>query len=485
MEEVKDTRSWTPRGVERSTRPYPRPMRSLLILLCIAAAPLQSAAAQAPDNAANVLVIIGDDMGVDRVAAYGFLKEDGTPVSGPTPTLDRLAGEGVLFRNMWSNPFCSSTRATALTGRYSLRNGIGHYVSLAYMKTRPGMRHDLRVLPSILPETYYKALIGKWHLADTSGEELRSGALHPIHCGFDYHAGSFANFTEEQTYFSWEKLVSTREGSHLETCTTYATIDTTDEAIGVIKERAGKPWFLWVAYNAPHKPLHVPPAELHSQKLPDGNPAKHAVAHTKAMVEALDHEIERLLAAIPEDVMARTTIIFFGDNGTLKSAVEAPFPPKHGKGSPYNGGVNVPFIVAGAAVSPQARGQECQALVNTTDLYRTIAEIIGVGEQAEEGVDSVSFLPYLRDPGAPSAREYLYAERFLPNFIPPAQIGARSNHVTAIRDARYKLIKRPFMRAELYDLSVDYHELNDLNAGELNVEQQAAFKRLREQLNSF
>jgi hypothetical protein len=130
----------------------------------------------------------------------------------------------------------------------------------------------------------------------------------------------------------------------------------------------------------------------------------------EAMVEALDTELGRLLAGIPPDVRARTTVIFLGDNGT-----DACLSPLPAKSTLYERGINVPFIVAGSQV---AHPGECEALVNASDVFATVAEVAGVDLAAAfPGVtlDSVSILPYLRNPGRPSLRAWIHAESFTPN----------------------------------------------------------------------
>ncbi|MCH7870223.1 MAG: sulfatase-like hydrolase/transferase, partial [Planctomycetes bacterium] len=215
-----------------------------------------------------------------------------------------------------------------------------------------------------------------------------------------------------------------------------------------------QPWFMWLAYNAAHKPLHVPPAHLHNQLEPAGN----AVLMYAAMVEALDTEIGRLLASIEPARLANTTIIFLGDNGHVRSVVPPPYDKYPGKGTVYEGGINVPFIVTGPVVPRSSRGRTSSALVNTTDVYRTVADIAGVDLAdvfpPRYKVDSVSLLPLLADPDrTPAARRYAYAERFRPNGAGPYELRQR-----AIRDGRWKLIRRlvpnsdPPFKDQLFDL---------------------------------
>lgn len=414
----------------------------------------------------NVLLVVLDDVGVDRVAAY---REHPDP--GHTPTLDRLAAEGVLFRNVWANPYCSATRATLMTGRYGFRTGIGRVVT--QQLNGVGLSLDEVTLPEVLARgtggAYRCALIGKWHLGAPA-----QTLLHPLLCGFDLHAGTSFNLdspSQPGDYFSWVKTVNGVESP----VQRYATTEAADDAIaflGLTRE----PWFLCVAFNAAHDPRHAPPADLHTFEL-SGDPDDTPVVHTKAMIEAMDTELGRILAAVPPAVWKRTTVVVLSDNGTAQPATDAPFPAAHAKGSLFEGGVNVPLIVAGARV--RVPGSECRALVNSTDIFATVAELAGVDPRPVlEGVttDSVSIVPYLDDPARPSIREIVYAEKFRPNGP-----GPYVNDASTIRDERYKLIRHE-EGEQFFDLRADPFEQRDLLDGVMSAAQSLRFHRLRARL---
>ena len=180
----------------------------------------------------------------------------------------------------------------------------------------------------------------------------------------------------------------------------------------------------------------------------------------RAMTEAMDSELARILQSVPPN----TWVIFVGDNGTANEATDGGTPPSHSKGTVYEGGVNVPLIITGPGVVPG----ECRALVNTTDLFATIADLAGVPSSAE---DSVSLLPYLSDPKLPSLREWVFAESF-----------GKENYQRAIRGARYKLIRRydgVAVSESFYDLQEDPSEQTDLLLGTLSPEEEDAYLLLR------
>lgn len=410
----------------------------------------------------NILMIIADDIGVDRVGVY-----DAHPSPGRTPNIDLLAAQGVLFRNAWSNPTCSPSRALLLTGRYGFRTGIGEIIR-ENSTDDPGLSLAELSLPDLLAPTYTTAALGKWHL----GNSYSQGPSHPLDSGFDYHAGSIHNLRNSQpggpgpggVYFDFDKGVN----GTIRRSTTYATTDTVDDAVRAMQSLP-EPWFIWLAFNAPHPPFHKPPAHLHTYSLP-APPSESRVAHMKAMTQAMDTEMGRMLSHVD---YSETTIIFLGDNGTASGATSAPYDSNHAKSTLYQGGVHVPLIIAGSRVT-QA-GSECPALVSLTDMYATISEIAGYGGRARDGV---SVLPYLSDPDMPSIRDFLYAELFAPNGPHPYDSFER-----AIRDERYKLIDRRLLHErEFYDLLLDPLETNDLFLVGLSPAEAVALNELEHKL---
>ncbi len=351
----------------------------------------------------NVLIMLADDIGVDMIGAYG--------VGGdlpPTPNIDTLASQGVLFRNVWSNPVCSSTRATVLTGRFGVRTGIG-WTSEA-VDELSGLPLSELTLPEMLDAgtngLYAHAAIGKWHLGD---EAALGGVMSPNMAGFDHFAGARANLSD---YFNWTQItngVSTPK-------TTYATTVHVDEAVQWI-QNAPEPWVCYLSFNNAHSPFHAPPAALHTQDLTGaGDPSANGRPYYKAMVEALDTEIGRLLSELDTE-LSDATVIFMGDNGTPVPVTVAPFIGFHAKGTVYDGGINVPFIVR----SPRVKlpGTESAALANASDVFATVADLAGVDLDLvvpeKTQLDTVSIMPLIVNSALPSIREFIYAEAFLPN----------------------------------------------------------------------
>lgn len=423
-------------------------MRSLRTIFLVLAAALPS-----QTRKANVLLLIADDLGVDYVGCY---KEGTNPAK--TPVIDSLAAKGVLFRNAWAYPLCTPTRAALMTGRYGFRTGIGHLVMGRRGAQRriqgagtisPDLLKEL-TLPKFLDQAksgYDHALIGKWHLG--------GGDTGPNDIGWSHFSGLLAGIIG-RSYFSWRRTVD----GETATSTKYSTTQKTDDALKFIhaSEKSGRPWVCVVAFVAPHSPFHQPPEHLHTidaKEFESGG----QVANYRAMVEALDTEIGRLLKGLGE-ARERTNVIFMGDNGTPGQVVQEPFRSRDAKGSIYEGGINVPLVVAGPAVGGEPR--ETPALVHVVDMYSTIAELCGVdvAQQYPKGrlLDGVSIVPMLLDPETRSVRKTVFTELFRgdPN---------RDGRAT-IRDARYKMVRifrgdaKP--KDRMYDLQKDPFEVKDV-----------------------
>lgn len=427
----------------------------------------------------NVLVLLADDVGVDKIGAYGV-----HPSPAITPTIDALADAGVRFERFWATHGCSPSRAELLTGRYTKRYGVGGIIeTLVETNVLPD---DEVLIPEMLayaPSTWDASFTGKWHLTSILAG---GGAVDPAIQGFPWHAGSLDNLGVTWTgladplgYGRWEKDTNGSLAENL----VYATTDTTNDAIARIAAMP-EPWLLWVSYNSAHYPIHAPPPDLTTV---DADGSSTDLEKYEAMVEALDTSIADLLASIDPDVLARTTIIFMGDNGTSTYGTEPPWDPELAKGTIYEPGVRVPLIVSGPLVTTP--GVESPALTVAVDLYDTVAAIAGVvvpEVDAAEGVearDGVSFLPFVADPFRPTRRRYTYTDKFLPNGPPPYNIDRR-----AACDGRFKLHRhRNGLRSweEFYDLQgLPYEGQDLLTTGlPLDAQQQAAYDALSVELD--
>ncbi|MCP4381212.1 MAG: sulfatase-like hydrolase/transferase [Hyphomicrobiales bacterium] len=378
----------------------------------------------------NILLVIADDMGLDASPCYdiGEQKPD-------MPVLDAMCANGLVFDNLWSQPVCSPTRATLLTGRYGFRTGV-----LAQVAGPGGVgigtdeRSIQRLLDERAPTPYAHAVVGKWHLSDS----INGGDENPEVMGVGFYSGLIRGAVRDYYHFDL-----TTEGESKEV-DGYATTVFTDIAIDWLAEQK-EPWFLWLAYNAPHTPFHVPPPSLHDRQLVDSEEAIKAdpLPYFLAALEALDREMGRLLDTLDEATLANTVIVFIGDNGTDARVAQAPYTRRTVKGTLYPGGIRVPMVVSGVGVARKG-GREA-ALVNTTDIFATIADFAGVG--ADFAQDGVSFKALLSDDGAVD-RGFAYAD--LETDVP----STRSNG-WSIRDRDFQLIVFDDGKRALFDLGGD------------------------------
>jgi arylsulfatase A-like enzyme len=401
----------------------------------------------------NVILIIADDLGTDYLGCY----EDHQDTVA-MPNIRKLLSRGVRFTNAMSNPVCSATRAGILTGRYSFRTGVGGVVG-GQGGSNPLNTGELSI-PKMLnlyqPNGFAKANIGKWHLQQAMPV---SNLNNPAVMGYDYFAGNFIG--QLNSFYNWTKVTNGVSG----TSTTYATTETTNDAINWIAAQ-NKPYFLWLAYNAPHSPYHLPPAGLYSDTNLSGTTQDimaNPKSYFKASLEALDHEIGRLFDALQaSNQWENTDVIFIGDNGNSINTAQIA-DKNRAKGTIYQYGVHVPFIISGPSVVQP--GRVSPALVNTADLFATVLELFGYTDwstqvPANKPVDSKSILPILKNEST-IVRPWTFTEIF--KTTPDSDDGK------TIRNTIFKLLHFDDGHEEFYNLENDPEELKNLLNGTLTA----------------
>ncbi|MEM1321111.1 MAG: sulfatase-like hydrolase/transferase [Bacteroidota bacterium] len=394
----------------------------------------------------NILLIIADDMGKD--ATSGFSEGNIKP---NTPNLDKIRNEGLVFNNFWVNPTCSPTRAAIITGKYGYRTGV-KWANDELSSTETTLQ---QYIDEQTNDAYATAIIGKWHL---SGENA-STTFSPDAFGLDYYAGLLRGAVQD--YYQWQLT----EDDQTNRQTTYTSKVFTDLSIDWINAQS-KPWFLWLAYNAPHTPFHTPPSEMHAQgNLPDYANGLDPTPYYMAAIEAMDFQIGRLLESIPDEVLDNTLLLFLGDNGSPNQVAQLPFANGTAKGSLYQGGINVPLFVSGKGVS---RSGVDNSLICNTDLFSTIAGVAGVG--ATEIHDSKSFEALLSN--AAPHRNFQYSE-----------MNDDTDDLWAISDGTFKLLVNANGNEELYNLNTDPYESNNLLNGMLSSEEENAKAALEAELS--
>lgn len=332
----------------------------------------------------NILLIIADDMGLDATTGYSIGE-----TKPSMPNLQSLISSGIKFNNFWSNPVCSPTRSTILTGKYGHKTGVLSPGDI--LNSSETSIYDL--LNANSPE-YSHALIGKWHLSNNPN--------HPTEMGIDYYAGLLSGGVN--SYYNWNLT----KGGQTSKSTIYATSKFTDLAIEWVESQS-TPWFLWLAYNAPHTPFHVPPSALHGQGPLSENSISietNPLPYYIASIEAMDSEMGRLFDSFSKQDIENTLIIFIGDNGSPNEVVQT-YNNKKAKGSIYQGGINVPLVVSGKDVSRVNESED--ALINSTDLFATILDVSGSG--INEKNDSKSFKGLFSSSNS-SKRKFVYSEKY-------------------------------------------------------------------------
>ncbi|MBA2227836.1 arylsulfatase [Thermogemmata fonticola] len=411
----------------------------------------------------NLVLIISDDQG------YGDLGCHGNPVLR-TPHLDRLARQSVWLKNFYVSPVCSPTRASLLTGLYSYRTGVvDTYLGRALM------RPQVRTLAEHLAQAGYRTgLFGKWHLGDNYPLRPEDRGFHETlwHLGGGLAQPSDPPWVDpRRAYFD---PVLQRNGQEVQG-RGYCTDLFTRSAIQFILRHKDRPFFAYIAYNAPHAPFQVPPEGVQFYRQRDLTPRAfpkigqpwwngpkkldtEAIAAAYGMIENLDANIGRLLQTLHEHGLAeRTLVVFLTDNGPGGVRWNAGLRGR--KGTVYEGGIRVPCYVCWP--HRLKGGQVLEWPLAHIDLVPTLCELCGVPWR--EPCDGRSFAPWLLGSSEPWPDRTLFFQWHRGDT--PEQFRA-----FAARGPRYKLVQaagtgpgsswKP--RYELFDLSTDPYEETDL-----------------------
>jgi arylsulfatase A-like enzyme len=415
----------------------------LFLLLLTAFSPAQ----RSPNTSSkpNILVILADDLG------YGDLSSYGAP-DLKTPHIDALVKAGMRFNQFYANSsVCSPTRAALLSGKYPERVGVPGVIRTHAANSWGYLAPKAVLLPSLLQEGgYHTALVGKWHLG------LEEPNL-PNDRGFDHFHG-FAGDMMDDYYthlrhninymrLNWQEI--NPQG--------HATDLFTQWAGDYLRDRAKKqePFFLYLAYNAPHDPIQ-PPAEW-VEKVKKRQPGMDEKrAKLAALIEHMDAGIGQVMQTLRQTGLARNTLVIFtSDNGgkLLDGANNGPL--RGGKGSVYEGGLKVPAVAVwpGQIKPGTISGQ--QALV--MDIFPTVLEAAGL--TIAHPIDGQSFLPALLGRSQPAPSE----ER--PVFFIRREGGDGHNGKTtdAVRLGDWKLLQNSAETPrELYNLRQDPLEQHNL-----------------------
>ena len=400
----------------------------------------------------NIVFLIADDMGWDVFGKYGGLSAN----KALTPTLDSLAKNGLTFTNFWSNPECSPTRAAMLTGRYGFRTSVGGVEAppVGYLKSTETVIQ--KYINDKTSNAYANALFGKWHVSLTNQLDA------PESFGIQNYAGFLIGTVPD--YYNWTQ---TSKGVQ-QNLTTYTTTHFVNQSVSWIKQQT-KPFFLWLAFNAPHTPFHRPPLALITNKnLVDNATTINAnpYPYYTSAIEAMDKEISRLIYSLTTEQRENTIFVFIGDNGTPSRVVQSPYTAATAKSTLFQGGINTPLIVCGKNIS---RKNEIEtAMVHAPDMFATFADMAGTGTTSYQ--DGVSFKPLLSNALA-NKRSFVYSELFT--------TVTTANDGYTLRNNTYKLIHLNTGKEYLYKISIDPTEQTNLLLSSLSTEAQQNLDALR------
>ena len=403
------------------------------IALLVAAAP--QAEAQQP-HGPNIVVIMTDDAGYADFGAFGSRDVR-------TPNIDRLAREGVRLTDFYANgPTCTPTRAGFIAGRYQQRYELEWPLgAVPAVDTVYGLRPSAHSLPRQLQGAGYRtALVGKWHL----GWKPEFG---PLQHGFDEFFGFKSGYIDFYQH-SYQGRSDLFDGDAAVAVPGYMTDLIADRSIAFIERNAARPFFIDIAFNAPHWPYQVPGkptvARDHARHLNPFDDSTSTRAEYVAMVEQVDAQVGRILAALDRlRLRENTLVIFTNDNGGEWLADNGPF--FHHKGTVWEGGIRVPAVARWPARIPAGRVSHQAGI--TMDLTATILAAAGVAPTADERSDGIDLLPIISG-RAPEVERALFWRV------------VNNRPQRAVRQGKWKLVfdGRPL----LFDLEADPGERTNL-----------------------
>ena len=405
---------------------------------------LSNAAEAKRSEQPNVLLILVDDLGYGDLSCYGAsdLK---------SPNLDSLMGRGIRLDNFYANcPVCSPTRAALLTGRYPDLVGVPGVVRTFSIDSF-GCLHDKAVLlPKLLKKVGYDtAIIGKWHLGLNSPNT-------PNEHGFDHFHGFLGDMMDD--YYDHRRAGFNYMRLNDKTIDPkgHASDIFTDWAVDYFngRKKNSKPFFLYLAYNAPHTPVQPPQDWLEKVKKREKNITDKR-AKLAAFVEHLDDCIGKVIRSLQQTGLAENTLVIFtSDNGGQLNAGASNAPLSGNKGEMLEGGIKVPFCAVWPnRISPSSRDKETMML--TMDVFPTICA--AAGAKVEHSIEGVDYLPLLLGQKfAEPDRVTFWMRR------EGWQMNGRTYYCA--RYKQYKLLQKnsPFEPMKLYDLNKNPKETTPL-----------------------
>lgn len=380
----------------------------------------------------NIIFILADDLGYGELGSYNA-------ENTKTPIIDELANKGITYTRAYANStVCSPSRAAILFGDYPDKLGVPGVVRDMEYNTWGNLRDDAVGLPEKLKQKGYQtALIGKWHLGYQAPDL-------PNDRGFDYFKGFVGDMMDDYYTHLRGGVNWMRENQTTINPEGHATDLFTDWSVNYIKQQAKSedPFFLFLAYNAPHDPVQPPEEFLEDVK------SRHPDLPLKrqkmiAFVEHLDQNIGKVVRELEkQQIDKETLIIFTSDNGGALNHGARNLPYNGGKGDMLEGGIRVPCIVSW-------KGMIDSKVVNKPFLLMDFYDhLVALPDDANSVVNNLS--------NSPSEGDMIWMRREGHKF------GGRAYY--AISDGKFKLLQNgPFEPYQLFDLSLDSLETSPIN----------------------
>lgn len=398
----------------------------------------------------NIFVILADDHGYGDISVH-----EGPAIQ--TPNIDRIAENGVRFTQFYANSsVCSPSRASLMTGRYPDRVGVPGVIRTHPENSWGYFRTDAVTLPSALKQRDYQtALIGKWHL----GLEPEN---HPCKRGFDHFHGFLGDMMDDYYTHLRHDINYMRSGFETIDPRGHATDLFTEWSVDYIQAQAqaSDPFFLYLAYNAPHTPIQ-PPAEWIERvqaREPDISPQRAAYV---ALVEHMDAGIGRVLDTLAETgQLSNTVVIYTSDNGGSVAVGAHNGPLRGQKGQMYEGGIRVPACAMWPGYLPDGSVTDQVALL--MDLFPTVCEVAGAPVPDE--IEGRSIWRTFQGETQDFSERVLYWLRRegRQRFFGQCQHALRHGDIKLVNNA-------PFEPLELYDLSTDPLETTDVAETQMDL----------------
>lgn len=409
----------------------------------------------------NVVLILTDDLGYNDVGFNGS-----TEIF--TPNIDKIASNGVLFKEGYvSYPVCGPSRAGLITGRYQDTFGFGKNPLFTPKDPNMGLPLTEQTMADMLKLSDYRTFaVGKWHLG--AHESLR-----PLKRGFDeffgFLTGGHRYFPEDWTLADETEVKSQGQAYRTKLLRNderieekeYLTDALSRESVDFIDRNSEKPFFIYLAYNAPHGPLQATKEYLDRyDHIDDENRKTYA-----AMVSAVDDGVGIIIKALRDKgIEENTIIVFLSDNGGAHNNSSSNYPLKGTKGSVYEGGLRVPFAIQWKGVIPPNTIYENS--ISSLDIMATMADILKIKKNKKMPLDGVNIIPYLTGEKKGEPHKYLFWRKW--------EQGAM-----AVIRGNFKLLKNNKQSDfELYNLKIDISESNNLIGTKPNLE-----KDLKEKWN--